>query len=164
MTIAAAGTLEALKGVDDGTFHRLCDALIRRWNGRYRDLQPHGINDWDQSIRGQPDSFVGNTAGDCSIAACYSTERRRGWARKAIKDVGDARSACTHVEEILVVTPRDVSREIDKADRKTWAENLRSAAGNARVPGTVPQRLTSVRYFGFRRQRCQFTGTRASGR
>jgi hypothetical protein len=114
-------------------FHRLCDALIRRWDPRYRDLQPHGINDRDQSIRGQPDSFVGNTASDCSIAACYSTERGRGWARKTIDDVGIARKACVHAEEILVATPRDVSRDLEKVKRKTWADELRSAAGKARV-------------------------------
>ncbi len=133
MDSARSSTLEALQRLDDGAFHRLCDALIRRWDVRYRDLQPHGINDRDQSIRGQPDSFVGNTASDCSIAACYSTERGRGWARKTIDDVGEAIKACARVEEILVATPRDVSRDLDKAERKTWTSELRSVAGKARV-------------------------------
>lgn len=132
MTITGS-TLEALQNLEDGPFHRLCDALIRRWSQRYHDLQPHGINDREQSIKGQPDSFVGNTAADCSVGACYSTERGGGWARKAIRDVADARKACPLAEEFLVATPRDVSRDLEKERRKAWVSDLRAAAAPARV-------------------------------
>jgi hypothetical protein len=118
------GTLRALQQLDDGPFHLLCDALIRRASARYRDLQPHGINDPGQSIKGQPDSFVGDTAADCSIATCYSTQRGTAWPRKAVDDVAAAGQACPRVEEILVASARDVSRELPKSIRRQWVSDL----------------------------------------
>ena len=56
-------SVDLLQELDDGDFHGLCDDLLRRVESRYRLLTPHGRNERGQSIRGQPDSYVGNTGG-----------------------------------------------------------------------------------------------------
>ena len=76
-------TFDLLQELDDGDFHGLCDDLLRRVESRYRLLTPHGRNERGQSIRGQPDSYVGNTAATCSIAFEYSIQKA-SWESKEI--------------------------------------------------------------------------------
>src|SRR5436190_2882862 len=70
---------DALQSLSDGTFHKLCDALLLRVDTRYRLLRPHGVNSEGQSIKGQPDSFVGESASVATVAFCYSTQKRSWW-------------------------------------------------------------------------------------
>lgn len=54
-------TLEKLQGLDDSQFHQLADAILKRVEAKYRDLRTHGVNERGHSIKGQPDSYVGNS-------------------------------------------------------------------------------------------------------
>lgn len=125
-------TLHVLQELGDGAFHRLCDAVLRRREVRYRDLQPHGLNDRNQSIKGQPDSFVGSDAAGCTIAMCYSTERGRWWA-KAIDDVRTVKESCPEVKEIVVVTSRDTTRDVPAKQRKDWTKGIREASAGTQL-------------------------------
>jgi hypothetical protein len=49
-------TLEKLQGLDDGQFHQLVDAILKRVESRYRELRTHGVNDKGISIKGHLDS------------------------------------------------------------------------------------------------------------
>ena len=60
------GTLDEIQRLSDGQFHLLGDDLLRRLETRYRRLRTHGLNDRGESIKGQPDSYVGDTAATCS--------------------------------------------------------------------------------------------------
>src|SRR5262245_8467470 len=85
-------TLEALQRLYDGEFHSLGDALLRRLAPTYRLLRTHGLNEAGESIKGQPDSYVGETATSCTVAVCY-TVQRSGWWRKVVDDVKEAVAA-----------------------------------------------------------------------
>ena len=67
-------TIEKVQELPDGEFHRLCDDLFRRLEPRYRRLRTHGLNPQGVSIKGQPDSYVGDTAATCTIAFQYSVD------------------------------------------------------------------------------------------
>jgi hypothetical protein len=124
-------TLEELQRLPDGKFHRLCDDLLRLQEARYRRLRAHGINDRDESIVGQPDSYVGDSASTCRIAFCYSV-KREGWWSKVSEDVKEAMAASPNVEEVVLATPRDVSREAPtKGDNLDWLPKAKAAAGRA---------------------------------
>ena len=103
-------TLTALQRLDDATFHRLCDELIARVHSRYFPLTPHGINPERRSIKGQPDSFVGDSIATASIALCYSVQEHRWWT-KLLGDVQDARAACPVAVEVVWATSRDTERD-----------------------------------------------------
>jgi hypothetical protein len=125
------GTLTALQQLGDGQFHRLCDALLRRLEPRYGRLRTHGLNERDESIVGQPDSYVGDSAGTCRIAFCYSVERK-GWWTKLGDDVKEVVRASPDVEEVVFATPRDVNREgPTKGDNIDWLSKAKAAAGKA---------------------------------
>ena len=123
-------TLDAIQRLSDGMFHRLCDDVLRRIEGRYKRLRPHGINDRGESIVGKPDSYVGETAATCDIAFCYSVERR-GWWNKAIRDVQETVAACSSVKEIVFATARNVDREGPQDKRIDWLGKATAAAGAA---------------------------------
>jgi hypothetical protein len=121
-------TLEKLQQLADGEFHRLCDDLFRRLEPRYRRLRTHGLNAQGVSIKGQPDSYVGQTADTCTIAFQYSVDKGNWW-NKIIQDVQDAVKASPRVQEIVVVTPRNIDREGPKS--VDWLTAAKAAAGNA---------------------------------
>ena len=75
------GTLDEIQKLSDGEFHLLGDALLRRLDPRYRLLRTHGLNDRGESINGQPDSYVGDTAATCRVAVCYTVQRWGGGTR-----------------------------------------------------------------------------------
>jgi len=62
------GTLDEIQRLSDGKFHLLGDDLLRRLETRYRRLRTHGLNERGESIKGQPDSYVGDTAATASVA------------------------------------------------------------------------------------------------
>lgn len=123
-------TLEKLQHLSDGEFHSLCDDLLRRLEPRYRRLRSHGINPLGVSIKGQPDSYVGETANTCTIAFQYSVDRGDWW-NKVISDVNDAVSASPGVQEIVVATPRNIDREGPKDKSLDWLSAAKAAAGKA---------------------------------
>lgn len=124
-------TLNALQRLSDGQFHRLGDDLLPRLEPRYRQLRTHGLNERGESIIGQPDSYVGATANSCSIAVCY-TVQRKGWWNKVVDDVKGAVTASPSVEEIVAVIPYNADRDRPKRTQKgDWLANARAAAGRA---------------------------------
>jgi len=124
-------TLEALQRLPDGQFHLLCDELLRRHEPRYRSLRSHGINDRNESIVGQPDSYVGDTADTCRIAFCY-TAQRKGWWTKVVEDVKLATKKSPNIEEVVCAIARDKDREGPKKRQKVdWLTSAKAAAGRA---------------------------------
>jgi hypothetical protein len=93
---------------------------------RYRFLRPHGVNPEGQSIKGQPDSFVGVSANDASVAFCYSIQKQAWW-KKLVDDVKQARAACPNATEIVCATCIDTERDRRKPD--DWLTNATAAAG-----------------------------------
>jgi HEAT repeat protein len=120
-------TLEKLQTLDDGQFHQLADAILRRVALRYHDLRTHGINDRGISIKGQPDSYVGNSARSCTIAFCYTVESGSWW-NKVCDDVSSALKASSNLQEIVIAIPRDVDRDGPKSKTINWEERVRSTA------------------------------------
>jgi hypothetical protein len=126
------GTLDEIQQLQDGEFHLLGDALLRRLDPRYRLLRTHGLNDRGESIKGQPDSYVGDTAATCRVAVCY-TVQREGWWNKVVADVREAVAASPMVEEVVVVLPHNVDRAGPKDKSIDWLSSARAAAGNAKL-------------------------------
>ncbi len=124
------GTLDAIQGLSDGEFHRLGDDLLRKLDARYRRLRTHGLNDRGESIKGQPDSYVGDTATTCSVAVCYTVEKK-GWWTKVVDDVREAVAVSPMVKEIVVVIPHNADRDGPKVKSIDWLSNARTAAGTA---------------------------------
>ncbi len=123
-------TLAKLQHLSDGEFHRLCDDLLRRLEPRYRRLRTHGLNAQGVSIKGQPDSYVGETAGTCTIAFQYSVDKTNWW-NNIIRDVRSAVKVSPNVQEIVVATPRDIDREGPKDKSLDWLSTAKAAAGKA---------------------------------
>lgn len=123
-------TQDEIKKLSDGHFHRLGDDLLRRLDPRYRRLRTHGLNDRGESIKGQPDSYVGDTAATCSVAVCYTVQRNRWWD-KLVDDVGEAVAASPTANEIVVVFPHNADRDGPGNKGIDWLSNARTAAGKA---------------------------------
>ena len=139
-------TLAALQRLNDATFHRLCDELIPRVDSRYFPLTPHGISPEGLSIKGQPDSFVGDSIATASIALCYSVQKQ-GWWTKLLDDVKSARVACPVAREVVWATSRDTERDgrrnlrigYTRQRRKVGQQSLRySVAGSYRICSILP--------------------------
>lgn len=103
-------TLEELQTLKDAEFHALADEILPRISPNYHPLVPFGRNEKGDSIIGQPDSYVGDTAKTCRIAVQYTVQEKSWWT-KVIEDVEEARKACPKAQEIVVVLPRDIDRE-----------------------------------------------------
>src|SRR4051812_48434468 len=112
-------TFDEIKKLSDGQFHRLGDDLLRRIDPRYRRLRTHGLNERRESIIGQPDSYVGDTAATATIAVCYTVQRKRWWT-KVVADVREAVAASPLVEEVVVVIPHNVDRDGPKDTSIDW--------------------------------------------
>ena len=126
-------TLNALQALKDAEFHALCDEILPRIYARYHPLVPHGRNEKGDSIRGQPDSYVGDTAEVCRIAIQYTVQRESWWL-KAVEDVTEARKACPKAEEIVIVLPRDIDRQKPRKGRGcNWNQDAVKAAGTAKL-------------------------------
>jgi HEAT repeat protein/ABC-type dipeptide/oligopeptide/nickel transport system ATPase subunit len=134
-------TFEQLKELNDADFHRLADAVLRRVDPRYRDLRPHGLNDAGQSIRGQPDSYVGNSADTCTIAFCYTTDRGDWW-NKVVADIGEAAKISPFIEEIVAAIPRDADRDGPTKKGIDWLQKARNAAGRGKLTVYDGRRLS----------------------
>src|SRR5581483_5940563 len=123
-------TLDKLQQLNDAQFHRLADAILRRLEPRYHLLRPHGVNSTGQSIKGQPDSYVGTSARACTIAFCYTTVKARWWD-KVVADIREAISTSPLVEEIVAAIPRNADRE-GPGKVIPWEAQAKEAAGTAR--------------------------------
>lgn len=124
-------TLTKLQQLKDAEFHSLCDELIPRVFSRCFPVTPYGRNSQGDSVRGQPDSYVGDTAKHCRIAIQYTVQSKSWWT-KLISDVKEARAACPSATEIVVSLPRDVDRERPKRfPGSNWLDDARNAAAPA---------------------------------
>jgi HEAT repeat protein len=146
-------TFEKLQELDDGRFHQLADAILKRVESRYRDLRTHGVNDKGISIKGQPDSYVGNSARTCSIAFCYNTDSGDWW-NKICDDVALALQTSPYLQEIVIALPRDVDREGPKDKKIDWEERIRTAAktkpwaiyDGRKLSGFLDEKYQDLRY------------------
>ncbi|MDB5337484.1 MAG: lyase domain protein repeat-containing protein, partial [Planctomycetaceae bacterium] len=137
-----ASTLDALQSLKDAEFHALCDEILPRIYPRYYPLVPLGRNERGNSIKGQPDSYVGETAKTCRIAIQYTVQQDSWWS-KAVDDVEKARKACPLAQEIVVVLPRDVDRQLPtKGKGVQWQFDAKSAAAPAELTVIHGQTLT----------------------
>ncbi|MCO6457037.1 MAG: hypothetical protein J5I93_17205 [Pirellulaceae bacterium] len=126
------GTLDEIQRLSDGNFHLLGDDLLRRLEPRYRRLRTHGLNDRSESIKGQPDSYVGDTAATASVAVCY-TVQRASWWNKVVDDVRDALAASPLATEVVVIIPHNSDRDGPKDKTIDWLSQARATAGKANV-------------------------------
>ncbi len=126
------GTIDEIQQLSDGKFHRLGDDLLRRIDPRYRRLRTHGLNERGESIKGQPDSYVGDTAATCVVAVCY-TVQRSAWWNKIVDDVREAIAASPTVEEVVAVIPHNADRDGPKDKSIDWLSTARAAAGQANL-------------------------------
>jgi len=146
-------TLEKLQGLDDGQFHQLADAILKRVESRYNELRTHGVNDKGISIKGQPDSYVGNSARSCSIAFCYTVETKDWW-NKICDDLVKAVKVSSNLQEIVIALPRDVDREGPKDKKIDWEQRIRTAANNKpcsiydgrKLSGFLDEKYQDLRY------------------
>ena len=120
------GTLDEIQHLSDGKFHALGDELLRRLETRFRRLRTHGLNARGESIKGQPDSYVGETASAASIAVCY-TVQRAGWWNKVVEDVREAVAASPVSTEVVVMLPHNVDRDGPKDKRIDWLSRASAA-------------------------------------
>ncbi len=126
-------TLTAVQRLKDPEFHALCDEVIPRIYPRCFPITPHGRNERGDSVRGQPDSYVGDSARQCSIAIQYTVQATSWWA-KVIQDVKDARDASPDAKEIFVGLPRDIDREAPrKLPGLNWFTDAQTAAAPAKL-------------------------------
>ena len=123
-------TLDAVQRLSDSAFHQLGDDLLRRVEPRYRRLRTHGVNKEGKSIKGQPDSYVGETANTCTIAVSY-TVQRSGWWNKVVKDVREAVTVSPNVTEIVAVLPLNVDRDGPTDRSIDWISQAKACAGRA---------------------------------
>ncbi len=137
-------TLHKVQRMSDGCFHRLCDDIIRRLGPKYARLRTYGLNEDGESIVGQPDSYVGDSAATCRIAVCYTVQKRSWWT-KLVEDVKEAVDASPNVEEVVAALPWDVDRDgPTKGENLYWLDKAKTAAGKAAfsiLPGTEIARL-----------------------
>lgn len=134
-------TLEALQRLDDAKFHLLCDELIPRINAHYFPLTPHGISSSGASIKGQPDSFVGESIASAKVAVAYSTQKNRWWA-KLLDDVRKAMGACPVAGELIWATSRDTERDGYPPDQ--WLTDAEAACAPAALTVLSGRRLSQL--------------------
>jgi hypothetical protein len=134
-------TLEALQRLDDAKFHRLCDELIPRINARFFPLTPHGVSPTGASIKGQPDSFVGESIESAKVAVAYSTQKSRWWA-KLIDDVRKAQGASPVAGELVWATSRDTER--DGNPPAQWLRDAEAACAPAALTVLSGRRLSHL--------------------
>src|SRR6185437_4520889 len=136
-------TLDKLRDLNDGQFHRLADAILKRVEPRFRNLRTHGVNDNGVSIKGQPDSYVGNSARSCTIAFCYTVDTGDWW-NKLCRDISSALNTSPNICELVIALPRDVDREGPKDKTIDWEGRLNAAAGNKSVTIFDGRRLSAL--------------------
>lgn len=134
-------TLEALQRLDDGKFHRLCDEIIPRISTRYFPLTPHGVSSSGTSIKGQPDSFVGEAIASAKVAIAYSTQKRSWWG-KLLDDVRKAKDACPVATELVWATSRDTER--DGNPPSNWLTDAEAVCVPAKLTVLSGRRLSQL--------------------
>jgi HEAT repeat protein len=158
-------TLDEIQRLSDGKFHQLGDDLLRRFDPRYRRLRTHGLNERGESIKGQPDSYVGDTAASCVVAVCY-TVQRSSWWNKVVEDVHEAVAASPTANEVVVVVPHNVDRDGPRDKNIDWLSNARTAAGKATlrlIDGREISRLLDTDHQDLRHEHLGIPYSRLSG-
>ncbi|MCC6874871.1 MAG: NACHT domain-containing protein [Sandaracinaceae bacterium] len=112
-------TFGELQRLEAGRFHALGDQLLPRLYPQLRGLRPYGKNTDGKSRKGHPDSFVGTSAKDCTIAVEYTTQQDR-LIQKLRRDQAGVRRACPKAQEIFLVA----SGEIPASDRDGLNQRL----------------------------------------
>ncbi|MEX1013651.1 MAG: hypothetical protein WDZ80_00635, partial [Candidatus Paceibacterota bacterium] len=126
-------TLKKLQILKDAEFHALGDEILPRISSKYYPIVPFGRNQRGDSIVGQPDSYIGNTAKTCRIAIQYTVQKKSWWL-KAIEDAEDARKACPKAQEVVLVLPRDTDREKpNKGEGLNWYKKAEQAVAPAKL-------------------------------
>lgn len=122
-----------LQELNDSAFHVLCDALLSSIESRYRFLTPYGRNIRGQSVRGQPDSYVGPSVSQCTIAFQYSTQKTK-WQKKAIADLAAAKQECPDAVEFVYATPVDIDRSSGRGKKQgNWIAEAQVAVGASQL-------------------------------
>jgi len=130
-------TLTKLQEIGEA-FHALADDVLRHLYPRCRALQPFGRNAEGKPIKGTPDSFVGPSPKDCTIAVEYTTTATDRLLKKWIGDYDGAIEKCRHATEVILCTNRPETEAISaaikaKADKTSkrltlvWGEQVADA-------------------------------------
>jgi hypothetical protein len=98
-------TLDKLQDVGEG-FHALADDVLRYLYPRCRALEPFGRNSEGKPIVGTPDSYVGSSPSDCTIAVEYTTYAIPRLSAKLLSDYKSASEKCKAATEIILCTNR----------------------------------------------------------
>jgi hypothetical protein len=123
------------------------------------------LNERGESIKGQPDSYVGETAATASVAVCYTVQRARWW-KKVVDDVREAVAAAPLATEVVVVIPHNVDRDGPKDESIDWLGEARAISGNAAVrviDGREISRLLDSDHQDLRHQHLGIPYSRLSG-
>lgn len=121
-------TLGKLQDVGEG-FHALADDVLRHLYPRCRALQPFGRNAEGKPIVGTPDSYVGPSPKDCTIAVEYTTYAIKGLKAKLLGDYQSVVKKCRHATEIILCTNRPKTAGI--------ADDVEAAAAKAKKTLTL---------------------------
>jgi hypothetical protein len=121
-------TLAKLQDVGEG-FHALADDVLRYRYPRCRALQPFGRNSEGKPIVGTPDSYVGSSPKDCTIAVEYTTCAIKRLKAKLLGDYESVVEKCRHATEIILCTNRPKTAGI--------ADDVEAAAAKAKKTLTL---------------------------
>ena len=126
-------TLTKLQELSDVELHALGDELLPRISATYSPIVPNGRNLQGDSIVGNPDSYVGNSAEECAVAIEY-TVQKKSWWNKVIADIEDAKAVAAKAGEVVVCLPRDIDREKPKkGDAINWLDKAKNVAKPAKL-------------------------------
>jgi hypothetical protein len=103
-------TFDALQNLEQGEFQELGDELLPWLFPELRYLKPHGLSREGKTRRGVPDSYVGPSPREATIAVEYTTQQV-GTAGKFEGDYASVRDKCPQANAIFLCTNRALSNE-----------------------------------------------------
>jgi len=115
-------TFEALQLLEQGEFQELGDELLPWAFPELRNLKPFGLTREGKTRRGVPDSFVGLTAGEATIAVEYTTQAS-DTAGKLGSDFRSVRGKSPAADRIFLCT----NRAVEEADLTSLRDQARTA-------------------------------------
>lgn len=130
-------TFFALQRLEQGALQQLGDALLPWKFDRLSGLKSNGLSSQGKIRKGVPDSFVGPTVQDCTLAVEY-TSRLARTVTKFEDDYDKVRARCTHAREVVLCT-----NSIVETDERRRLEQ-RGAADGVRVTVTPPSACKST--------------------
>jgi len=108
-----SATFFALQRLEQGELQQLGDALLPWKFDQLGGLKSNGLTSEGKTRKGVPDSFVGSSAADCTLAVEYTSQQDRLIA-KLEGDYTGVRGRCPHAREVFLCT----NRIADETDRK----------------------------------------------